>query len=53
MFRPSNDLNSGGDGEEGPDVSSKIKSHVAAFVVLIFLFRAAKVVADRSGFGLN
>jgi len=52
MFRPSDESNSA-DADEGQAMTSRIKSHVAAFVVLVFLFRAAKIAADRSSFGFG
>jgi len=52
MLRPEPLSAPDGEGEEGQN-ANKIKTHVAAFVLLVCLFRVAKVAAEHVGLGFG
>jgi len=52
MLRPEALTAPEGEGDEIPG-ANKIKSHVATFVLLVCLFRAAKVAAEHMGLGFE
>jgi len=52
MLRPEALSAPDGESDEGQN-ANKIKTHVAAFVLLILLFRVAKVGAEHLGLGFG